>query len=82
MIEWIQTWPGWLQAFWLGYVTLHDFIQWGVMAVLAHTAWGERKKKRAVEDLLEHIHEELHDHMQEDALFHDSLGQGGIPKGK
>ena len=82
ILEWVQTWPDWLQGVWFGYVTLHDFIQWGIMAVLARTAWGERKKKKELEELLEHIHEELHNHIKEDASLHLVLGQAGMTEGK
>jgi len=66
MIEWLQTWPGWLQGLWLSYVTFHDIIQWAVMLFLARTAWGERRKKQAAEELITHIHDELHRHVGED----------------
>ncbi len=82
MIEWFQTWPDWLQAVWFSYITLHDVVQWGIMALLARTAWGERKKKKEIEDLLEHIHEELHQHIEEDSSLHEELGQHGITKGQ
>lgn len=81
MLEWVNSWPDWLQGVWFTYITFHDFIQWGIMAVLAHTAWGQRKKKRELEDLIEHIHEELHRHIDEDSSFHEDLGQGGMTKG-
>lgn len=81
MLEWVNSWPDWLQGLWFTYITFHDFIQWGVMAVLAHTAWGQRKKKKELEDLIEHIHDELHRHIDEDASFHEVLGQGGMTKG-
>jgi len=66
MIEWLQTWPGWLQGFWLSYVTFHDIIQWAVMLFLARTTWGERRKKQEAEKLITHIHAELHQHVEED----------------
>ena len=81
MVEWIDTWPSWLQGVWFAYITFHDFIQWGIMGLLAHTAWGERQKKREVEKLLEHIHKELHTHITEDSLFHEDLGQSGMTQG-
>jgi len=81
MLEWVSSWPDWLQGLWFTYITFHDFIQWGVMLILAHTAWGQRKKKRELEELIEHIHEELHHHIDEDSSFHESLGQGGMTRG-
>ncbi len=51
------------------------------MALLAHTAWGERRKKRELEEIIEHIHEELHRHIAEDSAFHKDLGQDGMTKG-
>jgi len=82
MIEWIQTWPDWLQGLWLSYVTFHDFIQWAIIAIIAKTAWGQRQKKKELEELIDHIHEELHHHIEEDAARHAALGQGGMTKGK
>ena len=82
MIEWIQTWPDWLQGLWLSYVTFHDLIQWAIIAIIAKTAWGQRQKKKELEELIDHIHEELHHHIEEDAARHDALGQGGMTKGK
>ena len=81
MLEWILQHPV-LSEVWFAYVTFHDFIQWGIMAVLAHTAWGQRKKKKVLEDLIEHIHEELHSHIEEDSSFHEDLGQRGMTKGE
>lgn len=82
MIEWMSTWPDWLQGLWLSYVTFHDLIQWAIIFVFAKTVWGQRKKKKELEDLIEHIHEELHLHIEEDASRHDALGQGGMTKGR
>ena len=65
-MEWIHTWPDWLQNFWFAYVTFHDLVQWAVMLFLARTAWGTRKKKRELEEILIHVHEELHHHVLED----------------
>jgi hypothetical protein len=67
---------------WLSYVTLHDFVQWAIIAIVAKTAWGQRKKKKELEELIDHIHEELHHHIDEDASRHDDLGQSGMTKGK
>ncbi len=81
MVEWVQSWPEWLQGLWLGYVTFHDLIQWAIVALLAKSAWGQRQKKKELESLIKHIHEELHLHIDEDALRHDELGQSGMTKG-
>ena len=78
MLEWVNSWPDWLQGIWFAYITFHDFIQWGIMLLLARTAWGQQKKKRESEKLLKHIHKELHEHIIEDALFHKDLGQGSM----
>lgn len=82
MIEWVQTWPDWLQAAWFFYVTFHDIIQWGVIALFGLTAWGQRREKKKLEALIEHIHEELHAHIEQDATFHENLGQPGMKKGE
>lgn len=82
LLEWVQTWPDWLQAIWFVYVTFHDLIQWGVIILFGLTAWGQRRKKKQLEDLIEHIHEELHQHIAEDSSFHEDLGQVGMSKGE
>ncbi len=82
MLEWLQSWPAWLQGLWFIYITFHDPVQWAVMAFLAHTAWGQRQKKKEAEALVEHIHRELHQHIEEDSSFHRDLGQAGMTKGK
>jgi len=81
-VEWFTS-PGTTQhTVWWAYVTLHDFVQWSIMALLAKTAWGERKKKKELEGIIEHIHQELHFHMTEDSSFHEEvLGQLGMVKG-
>ena len=81
MLEWVSSWPDWLQGVWFTYITFHDFVQWGIMALLAHTAWGERRRKKESEQLIEHIHEELHKHIEEDSSLHADLGQSGMTKG-
>ena len=80
MLEWILQYPV-LSEVWFAYVTFHDLIQWAIMIVLAHTTWGQRKKKKQLEELIEHIHEELHTHIAEDSSFHEDLGQSGMTKG-
>lgn len=82
MPEWVNIFPDWVKNTWFIYVTFHDFVQWVVMALLAKTAWGLRKKKKEQEDLVAHIHEELHKHIEEDSSFHGDLGQHGMTKGK
>lgn len=82
MLEWITTWPAWLQDIWVLYVTFHDFVQWAIVFALGYTAWGRRREKKVLEELVEHIHEELHLHIDEDASFHENLGQRGMTKGK
>jgi len=82
MIEWIQSWPEWLQGVWFVYVTLHDFFQWGLIALFGITAWGQRREKKKLEVLVEHIHNELHAHIEEDSAFHQDLGQSGMTKGE
>jgi len=52
------------------------------MLLLARTAWGQRKKKRELEEILEHVHTELHEHIVQDAAFHEDLGQNGMAKGE
>lgn len=34
-----------------------------------------------MDDLVKHIHDELHRHIEEDAGLHRDLGQSGISKG-
>lgn len=85
MLEWVKTWPDWLQALWFAYVTFHDIIQWGVLFLFGLTLWGKRKHKRDLEKLIEeldHIHAELHTHIAEDSNFHADLGQVGMTEGK
>ncbi len=82
MLEWISSWPDWLQGIWFTYITFHDFLQWTVMLFLARTAWGQRKKKKELEKILDHVHTELHEHIAQDAKFHEDLGQTGMSRGK
>lgn len=81
MLEWVNSWPDWIQGLWFTYVTFHDLIQWAIIALFGYTTWGQRRKKREMEDLIEHIHEELHQHIAEDSSFHEDLGQKGMTKG-
>ncbi len=81
MLEWVNSWPDWLQGVWFTYITFHDFVQWIIMAIIARSAWGLRKKKREQEQIIEHIHKELHQHIAEDSSFHEDLGQKGMTKG-
>jgi len=89
MFEWIQNWPDWLQGVWFAYVTFHDLIQWAIMVIIGWTAWGQRKHKQELQLLvnklkeeLEHVHIEVHNHLEEDASLHESLGQSGISRGE
>lgn len=82
MPDWVNELPEWLKNSWLIYVTAHDWVQWCIMAILARTAWGERQKKKESEELVAHIHEELHRHIDEDSSFHEDLGQRSMTKGK
>ncbi len=82
MIEWIQSWPEWLQRIWFAYITFHDLVQWAFIALFGLTAWGQRREKKKLEDLIEHIHAELHSHIDEDSSFHQDLGQSGMTKGE
>ena len=52
------------------------------MAILARTAWGDRQRKKELEAVIEHMHEELHVHMVEDAVLHENLGQKGMTRGE
>ena len=82
MLEWISSWPVWLQDIWFVYITFHDIIQWIIIFAFGLTAWGQRRKKKEVDKLLEHIHEELHRHIEEDSSFHHDLGQTGMTRGE
>ena len=86
---WVESWPEWAQALWFVYVTFHDLIQWALMLIIGYTAWGQRQHKKELQHLvdelreeLEHVHEEVHAHMDEDASLHESLGQSGITRGE
>ena len=81
MIEWFYNLPQWLQSTWFIYVTFHDFVQWGIIILIGYTAWGRRRQKTQMDDLIKHIHDELHQHIEEDASLHKDLGQSGISKG-
>jgi hypothetical protein len=80
-LEWLSNLPDWAQSLWLVYVTFHDLIQWAILAIVGVTAWGQRKKKKELEELVGHIHDELHTHIEEDSSFHHDLGQPGMTKG-
>ncbi len=89
MLEWLQTWPEWLQGLWFVYITFHDLIQWGILLIIGYTTWGQRKQKRELQELalllqeeLNHVHGELHGHIDEDASLHADLGQQGMKEGK
>jgi len=89
MLDWVQQWPDWLQAVWFFYITFHDLVQWGVLALIGMTVWGKRKRQQkhqaTVEALaveIKHIHDEVHKHIEEDSSFHENLGQRGMSRGK
>ena len=82
MLEWIQTWPDWLQGCWFIYITFHDIIQWFLIVLFGFTTWGQKREKKRLEKLVEHIHQELHNHIKEDASFHAELGQDGMTEGE
>lgn len=82
MPEWFQSLPDWAQYSWFIYVTFHDIIQWIIIAIFGLTAWGQRRQKRQMEKMVDHIHDELHRHIREDANFHAELGQKGMTEGK
>ena len=67
---------------WFVYITFHDIIQWIFIFAVGLTAWGQRRKKKEVDKLLEHIHDELHKHIEEDSSFHKDLGQLGMTQGE
>ena len=81
MLDWVASWPEWLQGTWLLYVTFHDLVQWAILLVIGYTAWGKQREAKKTEELLAHIHEELHLHIEEDSSLHKDLGQGGMTKG-
>ena len=82
MLEWVNSWPEWAQGIWFFYVTFHDFIQWAALLAVSYTAWGKRQENKKLEALLEHVHAELHQHIEEDSSFHRDLGQRGMTKGE
>lgn len=82
MLEWLASFPDWVQSLWFIYVTFHDFIQWGIITAVGFTAWGQKRQRRKVEREVQHIHEELHKHIEEDSTLHKELGQDGMSKGK
>jgi len=81
LMHWLMQEGSWQHSAWFLYVTFHDLIQWGIIVLFGLTAWGERRKKRQLEILVEHIHKELHTHIEEDASMHEVLGQSGMTKG-
>lgn len=88
MLEWILNHPV-LGEVWFLYITFHDPFQWLVMTLVGWTAWGQRKKRKEWEDLvhemreeLSHVHQEIHDHMEEDARLHADLGQYEMRRGE
>ncbi len=80
-IHWLMREGSWQHSTWFVYVTFHDLFQWGIIGLFGLTAWGERRKKKQLEKLIEHIHEELHTHIEEDSSLHRVLGQTEMTKG-
>lgn len=83
-MQWLMTEGTWQHTVWFLYVTAHDLIMWIVMSIIGLTAWGQRRHKKELQELvvelreeLEHVHEEIHTHMEEDAALHEDLGQSG-----
>ncbi len=74
----------WVGYAWFIWVTFHDPVQWAVMAFLGITVLRQRRTMRdMVREEVNHIHEELHNHMQEDIELHNELGQpSGLSEGK
>lgn len=89
-MRWLMT-EGTLQhSIWFAYVTFHDLIQWSVVSIIGLTAWGQRKHRQELQEIittirdeLTHVHDEVHTHISEDAALHEDLGQvGGMTKGE
>ncbi|MBD3260340.1 MAG: GNAT family N-acetyltransferase [Candidatus Altiarchaeales archaeon] len=83
-MTWLMTEGTWQHSAWFAYVTFHDLIQWAIVSILGLTAWGQRKHKEKLNELvielkdeLQHVHEEIHNHIDEDAALHADLGQEG-----
>lgn len=83
-MKWLMTEGTVQHSLWFVYVTFHDLIQWSIMTIIGLSAYGQRKHKREIQDLvvelreeLEHVHEEIHNHIDEDAALHADLGQHG-----
>lgn len=82
MPEWFSHLPNWLVYLWLIYVTFHDLVQWGIITLISLFAWKYKKNKKEIEAELKHVHQELHEHIKQDAALHKELGQVGITEGK
>lgn len=87
-MSWLMSEGTWQHSLWFAYVTFHDLIQWGIVSILGLTAWGQRKHKEKLQDFivelkeeLEHVHNEIHNHIDEDAALHAALGQEGRMSG-
>ncbi len=80
-MHWLMLEGSWQHSTWFVYVTFHDLIQWCIIVLFGLTTWGERRQKKQLEKLIEHIHQELHTHIEEDSSLHESLGQSGMTKG-
>lgn len=83
-MKWLMIEGSWQHSLWFAYVTFHDLIQWAIMTIIGLTAYGQRKHKKELQELvvelkdeLAHVHDEIHFHMEEDAALHADLGQHG-----
>lgn len=81
-MKWLMAEGSWQHSLWFAYVTFHDLIQWMIMTIIGLTAYGQRKHKKELQELvlelveeLTHVCEEFHSHMEEDAALHADLGQ-------
>lgn len=89
MLEETMSWlmqPGsWQHTLWFFYVTFHDLAQWFIMGLIGLTAYGQRKHKKELQELvdvlykeLNHVHDEVHEHIKQDFLLHKELGQDSM----
>lgn len=83
-MQWLMIEGSWQHSLWFVYVTFHDLIQWCIMGIIGLTAYGQRRHKKALQELvdelckeLNHVHEEVHNHIKEDLALHEALGQEG-----
>lgn len=72
LMKWLMVEGSLQHSIWFIYVTFHDLIQWGIMGIIGLTAYGQRKHKKELQQLvaelrdeLEHVHDEIHIHLGE-----------------